>query len=143
MKTSQPIYVLTFGAVWPIPDEDLLEAFKRQGFVVTKTGASSPRRRKLSESGAVFIFTIRGGAKGCCVATLHFARSVLMNDLLPLYIVRQLVRESKCVDGPMLESYLKHTIPATERQARKNIDVLRKTHPAIWERKVTPEHPVY
>jgi len=67
-----------------------------------------------------------------------------MNDRLPLYLIKQLVRESKCADGPMLESYLKHTVPATERQARSVvIPSLRIHHPQIWLYKATPENPVY
>ena len=66
-----------------------------------------------------------------------------MNDLLPWRVINELVRESGAVDAPMLASYLRLTTPATERQAQKNIDVLRKTHAQIWLYKVTPEHPVY
>ena len=66
-----------------------------------------------------------------------------MNDLLPWPTINRLVRESRCVDGLMLASYLRLCTPATERQARKVIDSLRIHHPQIWERKVTPEHPVF
>jgi len=33
----QPLDVFSIGMVWPVPDAELLEAFKRQGFQVTAT----------------------------------------------------------------------------------------------------------
>ena len=55
----QPIYVLTFGAVWPT--DGILEAFKRQGFQVTATGCvfAAPTKAERMRCGVHFHNTWR------------------------------------------------------------------------------------
>ena len=52
----QPLDVFSIGMVWPVPDAELLEAFKRQGFQVTATNRvfATPTRAERIRCGVHF-----------------------------------------------------------------------------------------
>jgi len=57
-------------------------------------------------------------------------------NMLDWQTINDLCRECGAKDRPMLSSYLRHS--TSEREARKTIGILGRTHPAIWQRRVTP-----
>ena len=57
----QPVYVLTYGAIWPTDEDTMLEAFKKAGFQVTKTGRvfATPTKAERMRCGVHFHNTWR------------------------------------------------------------------------------------